>query len=98
MTELPTHMTNVLMLFFKNTHFQYKPLEKKKKKELDIQNPGCSTASHLTSPHKGQVYQVLHPIHTLHPMPASSFTYPSLALSDHSRDKMVLFQYERALK
>lgn len=32
MTELPTHMTNVLMLFFKNTHFQYKPLEKKKKK------------------------------------------------------------------
>lgn len=97
MTELPTHMTNVLMLSFKNTYFQCKPL-KKKKKELDVQNPGCSTTSHLTSPHKGQAYQVLHPIHTLRPVPASSFTYPSHALSDHSRDKMVLFQYERALK
>lgn len=31
MTELPTHMTNVLMLSFKNTYFQCKPLKKKKK-------------------------------------------------------------------
>lgn len=39
MTELPTHMTNVLMLFFKNTHFQYKPLEKKKKKRVGHTEP-----------------------------------------------------------
>lgn len=32
MTELPTHMTNVLMLSFKNTYFQCKPLKKKKKR------------------------------------------------------------------